>query len=337
MSCIGAVSCETVVSRLPNHDDEKQSRVAIITGPTTGIGKYTAKILFQCGIHVILAGRSQQRLQAAADEIAEATGPVSQYGSTAPANPDKSRLQTMILDTSSLESVRKFVLEFLSLGLPLHLLINNAGIMMTPFGLSPDGFESQLATNHLGHFLLTELLLPKLKESAPSRIICVSSEAHRHGNIDLENLSFRADNYSGFAAYARSKLCNVLHARALAEKLKDTGVTAYSLHPGVVPTDLGRSSCAAACFYTTFRCCLHSISEGASTTVYCALQPGIEKHSGLYFKDTRPVRASKDGENLELAEKLYALSLQLVGPRRTPPEALDAASQAASSERQRLI
>jgi WW domain-containing oxidoreductase len=350
MGCICARSAESVVNALPpsaaatlcTEPDEKKSsdrrRVAIVTGPTTGIGKQTAKFLFSLGFEVVLAGRSEERLKSTAEAISLAYPQL-----------DKTKLHVLVLDTSSLESVRAFVDRFLSLGLPLHLLINNAGIMAAPFTLTRDGFELQLQTNHLGHFLLTELLLPKMKETAATapagsvRVVIVSSAAHRGAKaLDPDHLNWQEKDYSPFLAYARSKLCNVLHARALAERLQGSGVTAYSLHPGVIPTDLGRNNCCVNCFYLLLGCCMLNTSQGSATTLYCALEPGLEVYSGRYFSDVRLATASPLGEDAQLAMRLYDVSLQLVGIRVTAAGAdrtisNDPAAPVKSEEDQNLL
>jgi len=348
MGCICARSAESVVNALPpssagaeRSEDKKDSdrcRVAIITGPTTGIGKYTAKLLFSLGFQVILAGRSEERLKRAAEEIAVAYPQL-----------DKTKLHVLLVDTSSFESVRSFADRFLSLGLPLHLLINNAGIMAAPFSLTRDGFESQLQTNHLGHFLLTELLLPKMKETAATapagsvRVICVSSKAHTGAKaLDPNHLNWLQKDYAPFPAYARSKLCNILHARALAERLQGTGITAYSLHPGVIRTDLGRNNCGANCFYSVLGCCMLNTSQGSATTLYCALEPGLEVYSGRYFSDVRLSTASPLGEDVQLARRLYEVSLQLVGLQAAAgadrtTSGNDTAAAAKTEEKQNLL
>ena len=225
-------------------------RVAIVTGPNTGIGKQTCLALALCFHTVILAGRSMKRLTDAADDIR------AELGKTGIA-PD---LRCLVLDLSSLHSVREFVASFKALNLQgLHLLVNNAGIMGPPHAVTAEGLESQFGTNHMGHFYLTELLLANLRASAPSRIVNVSSEAHKMAGtlpaapeLTLADLSPDAANYSRFGSYGISKLSNIWHAKELSQRLAGTGVTAFSLHPGVVDTELGRNFCGANCFYTVW-------------------------------------------------------------------------------------
>ncbi|KAG9410105.1 hypothetical protein AC1031_018139 [Aphanomyces cochlioides] len=190
-------------------------KVAIVTGSNTGIGFVTARKLAKKGCHVIFASRSREKTLAAIESIK-------------PLVSDASKLEFILLDLMSLQSVYNFVDEFRSRKLPLHILINNAGIMTPLFELSADGIESQFATNHVGHHALTVALLPILEESAPSRVVVVSSEGHKfapkQNGIDLENLNNEA-KYSTWAAYGRSKLGNIFFARELSRQLRERGVT----------------------------------------------------------------------------------------------------------------
>ncbi|KNA24295.1 hypothetical protein SOVF_017010 isoform A [Spinacia oleracea] len=208
---------------------------AIVTGATSGIGAETARVLALRGVHVIMGVRNM----AAAMEIKEAMA----------RDIPSAKIDAMELDLSSMASVRKFASEYKSSGLPLNLLINNAGIMATPFMLSKDKFELQFATNHLGHFLLTNLLLERMKKTAvesnrEGRIVNVSSRRHQLSypeGIRFDNIN-DPSGYSSLPAYGQSKLANVLHANELARHLKEEGVeiTANSVHPGVVDTDIFR-------------------------------------------------------------------------------------------------
>lgn len=183
--------------------------------------------LFTVGANVILACRNLKKANDARDDLLNITGL------------SEDKIKVMQMDLASFKSIKNFVAEFNKVEDKLDILINNAGVMFTPFLKTEDGFEMQVGVNHLGHFLLTNLLLDKLKKSAPSRIVVVSSLAHMTGTIELDN--FRGEKgYSRINSYANSKLMNVLFARELAKKLEGTGVTAYSLHPGGIITDLQR-------------------------------------------------------------------------------------------------
>jgi len=282
---------------------DMKGKVAIVTGCSTGLGKHTAAVLAQQGMTVIMASRNWDRIQAAAESI---RGAAVNGGS----------LRPMLLDTSSMNSVRKFAQEFIALKLPLHVLINNAGIMAPPFAQSVDGFESQIATNHLGPFLLAYLLLPVLKASAPSRIIDLSSSLHKRSPaFSISALSPTAETYNGLQQYNLSKLANVLHVRELAKRIAGTGVTAYSVHPGVIRTELGRSNCLLNGCVCCFQCCpcFKSVPRGTATTIYCAVQPGIEKFSGHYFEDCHDSPPSQAGENDAFAASLWVASEKMIG------------------------
>jgi NAD(P)-dependent dehydrogenase (short-subunit alcohol dehydrogenase family) len=242
----------------------------------------------------------------------------------------------MNLDLSDLNSVRDFASEFLSKQSVLHGLVNNAGVMFTPEGKTKDGFEIQLGTNHLGHFLLTELLLPTLKQSAPSRIVILSSCYHdkaqgREGRINFEDLNFEKRKYDGWEAYAQSKLANLLHAKHLGKKLSASGVTAVSVHPGWVRTNLIRGFMPIWMQDVLLKPFLRLGGmiepwEGAQTTLYSLLAPEVENHNGAYFSQKgiyRTKEASKGGWPLyspnpnaheeSTAERLDQVSRLLVG------------------------
>ena len=208
-------------------------RRVIVTGANSGIGFITAKQLAKQGARVTLACRKVSEGEAKKREILEEVRGAD--------------LEVRALDLADLASVRAFAEDFKRDHDALHLLINNAGVMNTPEGKTKDGFEMQFGVNHLGHFLLTELLTDTLKASAPSRVVILSSCFHdvamgREGKIDLEDLNFETRKYDGWEAYAQSKLANVLHAKVLAKNLADDDVSVASVHPGWVRTNLSRHS-----------------------------------------------------------------------------------------------
>jgi len=287
-----------------------KGRVAIITGPTAGIGLVTAKVMASKGIHVILAGRNKARLKTAEKTIR------SQF--------PNALLTSMELDLGSLRSVRKFASDFLQLKLPLHYLINNAGIMGIPsYTLSDDGFEVQFGTNHLGHFLLTQLLIDSMKAASPTlaRIVNVSSTGHIFSVVksssNVENFNLEKKNYNPWSAYGNSKLGNVLLALELSKRLKGTNIMAFSLHPGAIPTELGRSNILAYAFYCLGgRLFMKTVNQGAATTLYCAFTPGLERFSGAYFDNCKLGKTSEAGRNSQLAEALWDFSAKLVSAQK---------------------
>ncbi|KAJ6426578.1 hypothetical protein OIU84_022222 [Salix udensis] len=238
----------------------------------------------------------------------------------------------MALDLSSMESVRKFVSEFISLGLPLNLLINNAGIMAAPFMLSQDNIEMQFATNHVelwtlkrfynlaGHFLLTELLLDTMKKSASEsnregRIVIISSDAHHftyRGGIRFDKINDES-GYNSMQAYGQSKLANELTRR-----LKEEGVdiTANSLHPGSIMTNLLRFHSVIHSFVSMVgRFALKNVQQGAATTCYVALHPHVKGVSGEYFMDSNLSKAGSYAADVELAKKLWDFTASLTSPK----------------------
>jgi NAD(P)-dependent dehydrogenase (short-subunit alcohol dehydrogenase family) len=242
----------------------------------------------------------------------------------------------MQLDLARLASVRRFAEAFLAKHTRLDGLVNNAGVMYPPKGKTEDGFETQLGINYLGHFLLTKLLLDTLKASAPSRIVCVSSVAHAgmlgiHGEIDFDDLHFDKKDYDPRVAYANSKLANVLHALDLSRRLEGTDVSAFSVHPGWIRSNLagGPLRFIQNTLLRPFGAFLGLMSwfEGAQTTLHCLLDDDAPNHSGEYFSQNSifyPDKADRAGgwplkspnplaHDRELAEKLYRRSLALVG------------------------
>eukprot|EP00058_Branchiostoma_floridae_P023357 XP_002608847.1 hypothetical protein BRAFLDRAFT_89716 [Branchiostoma floridae] len=201
-----------------------QDKTAVVTGANTGIGFEVAKDLARRGARVILACRNEARAEAARAEIVKDTG--------------NENVMTSKLDLASLSSVREFAQRLKEEESRLDILVNNAG-MFTEKSTTEDGFDMMLQVNHLGHFLLTNLLLDLLKKSAPSRVVNVSSEACNHGRINFEDINAEK-SYDAFPAYAQSKLANVLFTRELSRRLEGTGVTTYAVHPGFVKTDIWR-------------------------------------------------------------------------------------------------
>lgn len=281
---------------------------AIVTGASSGIGTETTRVLALRGVHVIMGVRNM----AAGRDVKEA---IVKEIPTA-------KVDAMELDLSSMASVRKFASDFNSSGRPLNLLINNAGIMATPYMLSKDNIELQFATNHLGHFILTSLLLETMKRTAKEsskegRIVNVSSEAHRlayREGIRFDKLN-EESGYSSYGAYGQSKLANVLHANELTRRLKEDGhnITANSLHPGVIKTNLFRhNSIVNGLVNMVGKYVFKTVEQGAATTCYVALHPQVKGVSGEYFLDSNLSTASAKGRDIDLAKKLWDFSMSLI-------------------------
>ncbi|XP_010878929.1 retinol dehydrogenase 13 isoform X2 [Esox lucius] len=278
-------------------------KTVLITGANTGIGKETAVDMAKRGARVLLACRDQARAQAAAAEIRKRSG--------------NGNVVVKQLNLASLQSVRNLAKDILETERRLDVLINNAGIMMCPKWKTEDGFEMQLGVNHLGHFLLTNCLLDLLKRSSPSRIVNVSSLAHERGKIYFEDINLDKD-YSPKKSYGQSKLANVLFSRELANRLKDTGVTVYCLHPGVIRTELGRHLWPSMALWKRlvaqpFMMLIKSPWEGAQTTIYCSVDEKEASNTGLYYSDCAPKEAAPQAQDEEAARRLWELSASMVG------------------------
>lgn len=280
-------------------------KTVIITGGNTGIGKATVLHLAKKGARVILACRNRDKAEAAIAEIEQKTGSTD--------------VVYMHLDLASLKSVRCFTETFLKTESRLDLLVNNAGLVAD--GRTEDGFGIEFGVNHLGHFLLTCLLLERLKESGGGRIVTLSSMAHRWGHIDFEALAVNKDLGTGkyswqfFKAYCNSKLCNVLFTHELAKRLKGTNVTCYSVHPGIVRTELSRNvSLWQKIFIEPVAKLLFLDPEaGAQTSLHCCLQEGIEPLSGRYFSCCAVQDVYGQAKDDAVARKLWEVSERLCG------------------------
>ncbi|KAK3765414.1 hypothetical protein RRG08_000337 [Elysia crispata] len=275
-------------------------KTVVVTGANTGIGKETVRDLAMRGGRIIMACRNTEKGEQAKKEIVEETR--------------SEQIVVKELDLGSLESVQKFAKEFNETESRLDILINNAGVMACPKALTKDGLEMQIGTNHFGHFLLTNLLLDKLKASVPSRIVIVSSLAHTYGKINFEDLNSEK-SYGEFVAYNQSKLANVLHALELSTRLKGTGVTANSLHPGVVDTELARhanqgflklffSGIGKPFFITPL--------QGAQTTLRVALDRHLDNVSGKYFADCKEKEASSRAQSVVDAKRLWDMTEEII-------------------------
>lgn len=278
-------------------------KVAIVTGASTGLGLEASRVLAAQGCEVVMGVRDIAKAQKNVDTImaAHPTAKISIYP----------------LDLMSLKSVKAFAQRFQDSGKPLHILMCNAGVMMTPFRLSEEGHESQFATNHLSHFYLVKLLLNDLISTAEAskangRIVVLSSTAHMGsypGGIRFDKLH-DPKTYDKVAAYGQSKLCNVLFTRSLNEKLKDTNVTAACCHPGVIATELARDLPSAMhAVLGVFRPVMKSIPQGAATQVFLATAPTIE--GGEYYTDCNVFPSSLHSHSRRLADTLWEVSEQL--------------------------
>lgn len=276
-------------------------KTVLITGANTGIGRVTALELGRMGAELLLAGRSRERTQPVLDELQTLDV----------------RADFFELNLSSLASVRACGEKVNAAGKPLHLLINNAGLAGVR-GTTDDGFELHFGVNHLGHFLFTELLLPRLKEAAqassePSRVVIVASRAHTRlkETVDFQKLTESTVTTTGFPEYCVSKLCNVLHGRELARRVEGDGIHTYSLHPGVVASDVWRR--VPWPVRAVMKLFMVSNEEGAKTSIYCASEPSLANETGHYYSDSARTDPAPFAQDDAVAQELYDRSMKWAG------------------------
>jgi retinol dehydrogenase-14 len=276
-------------------------KTVLVTGATGGIGKATAIGLAALGARVGITGRDLKRVEAAAVEVRRATG-----------NP---QVDAFGADLSSQAEVRRLAAEVLDAYPRLDVLVNNVGGFWATRHVTADGLEHTFAVNHLAAFLLTDLLLDRLKASAPARVVTVSSGAQSMGKIDFDDLQGER-TYSGQTAYNQSKLASVMFTYELARQLEGTGVTATVLHPGVVSTGFGaedpsRIFKVVVPFVRPF---MKTPQQGAATSIYLASSPKVEGVTGTYFANHKPQTSNKASYDRDAATRLWQVSAALVGP-----------------------
>jgi NAD(P)-dependent dehydrogenase (short-subunit alcohol dehydrogenase family) len=279
-------------------------KTVIVTGASLGIGRETAAALAGMGATVVLVCRDAARGEAARADIARATG-----------NPG---VELLLADFGSFDQVRAVATQFKQKHQQLHVLVNNAGAYNAHRTTTTDGFETTFGVNHLGYFLLTDLLLDVLKASAPSRIINLSSTAHVGGHINFDDLQAEK-RYSGVKAYGQSKLANVLFTYELARRLEGTGVTANAVHPGVVRTGFGKNNPGLwgkffSLGQTIGRPFFLSPADGAATSIYLASSPEVEGVTGKYFVKCKAVSSNAESYDTEIARRLWEVSEELTKP-----------------------
>ncbi len=273
-------------------------KLCVVTGANAGIGKQTAIGLARLGARVVMVCRNPERGEAARADVASATG---------------AEIELMQCDMASFASMRDFAARFAERHDRLDVLVNNAGMMFAKRELTEDGLESTFAVNHLGYYMITNLLRDLLIQSAPARVVVVASTAHKRARLDWENLQGEK-RFSSFKAYALSKLCNILFTYELARRLEGTGVTANCLHPGVVASNFG--STAGPLFRNLVKIghpFLMSPERGARTSIYVASAPELADTTGTYFARSRPARSSAISHDRAAQARLWQLSADLTG------------------------
>lgn len=301
-----------------------RGRVAVVTGASSGLGVETARVFAARGATVVCAARDVGKAEAVADRIRGDTG--------------NRAVEVVGLELGSLASIRTCAREILARHSAIHLLVNNAGVMACPLARTEDGFELQLGTNHLGHFLLTGLLAPALRRGAPARVVCVSSGGHRLGSVDFDDPHYRSRPYDKWQAYGQAKTANIWHALELDRRMGSDGVRAFAIHPGMIVTELGRHltdddrkallARVAARATTTSDAKpprWKQPAQGAATQVWAATAPELEGRGGLYLEDCHVAGPSPEVNapagyapwalDAAGAERLWGMSEEMVGER----------------------
>jgi NAD(P)-dependent dehydrogenase (short-subunit alcohol dehydrogenase family) len=274
-----------------------KDKVVMITGANSGIGKAASVALAKMGATLVMVTRNRERGEAAKAEIIK--------------DSQNNSVDLLLADLSSLESVQQLATEFRKKYSKLHVLVNNAGLFNRKRHVTTDGYENTLATNYLAPFLLTNLQLGLLKDSAPSRIINVSSVGHYNGHINFDDLNLEKE-YSRWKAYGQSKLALVLFTHELAKKLQGSGVTVNAVHPGTVATNIWTRPFGPAGFITALpKLFMTSPEKGAKTIVYLASSPDAQNLSGEYLEKLKAKKSSEESYDEEIAQRLWDVSAKL--------------------------
>jgi NAD(P)-dependent dehydrogenase (short-subunit alcohol dehydrogenase family) len=270
-------------------------KTVIVTGANSGIGKETARVLAERGATIIMICRNKERGEAALRELKEKT--------------ESDKFELYLADLADPDAIQKAVTQFKAKHNKLDVLINNAGLVLSKRIITPLGYEKTFAVNHLGHFLLTNLLLDLLIESAPSRIINISSGVHTSADLNFDDIN-QSSNYRSYRAYANSKLANLLFTYELTRRLEGTGVTVNALHPGFVRSNFGRRGRKwyIRILFDLARIFAISVEKGAKTSIYLASSPEVEEVTGKYFYKSKSIKSSKASYDREAQKKLWQLS-----------------------------
>lgn len=281
-------------------------KTIVVTGATSGLGLEASAQLARRGARVVMVGRDAHRTDAAAADVAARSG--------------SREVSRFVCDFSSQASIRRLAEAFRARHDRLHVLVNNAGGVNKTRRVTADGLEMTFAVNHLGYFLLTNLLLDLLVRSAPARVVTVASIGHRRGTLDFEDLGFERGGYSIMKAYQRSKLANVLFASELASRLAGADVTSNSLHPGSVATNIwsGAPLWAKPIIALLLRPRFLSAEKGAERIVQLAASPELEGVTGRYYEDGRETAPAPLACDARLGRRLWDVSAALVGLPSSP-------------------
>lgn len=278
-----------------------REKTVVITGGNAGIGKATAIALAKKGAQIFITSRTEEKAQAAVTQIKKETA--------------NEAIDFLTIDLSSLKSVRETAEQIKTKCPRIDVLINNAGCYFSELKLNDANIEMQFATNHLGHFLLTNLLLDNLKAAEKARIINLSSMAHKSTRkLDLDDINFEKEGYGGWKSYSRSKFCNILFTKELARKLAGTGITVNAVHPGGVRTEIAEKN---ANWYTKIGWILGkpffiTVEKGAATSIHLASSPEVAEITGQYWYKSKQVWSNKPSQDSKMAAALWEKSEELV-------------------------
>jgi NAD(P)-dependent dehydrogenase (short-subunit alcohol dehydrogenase family) len=278
-------------------------KTCLVTGADSGIGKHASIKLAQKGAHVVMLCRDIEKAQEARQEIIKESG-----------NPD---VGLIICDLSLMRSIREAVEEFKERLDDLHVLINNAGVLLPEREITDEGNEKSFAVNYLGPFLLTNLLLDVIKKNTPARIVNITSAMHTRGSIDFDDLQMKKGRYSGWRAYANSKLAMVMFTYELAEKLVNEEITVNTLHPGAVSTNFGEESIGTKAIYDIFGFLMRDPGEAAEDVVHLASSDQLEGVTGEYFEKEDMADSLDESYDEEKRKKLWEVTEKLVGLKQT--------------------
>ena len=276
-----------------------KDKVVVITGATSGVGRAAAIELARQGATLLLVARHRGRAEAAEREIRKLSGSIA--------------MSTFFADLSSMSEIRRVAGEILNHTPRIDVLLNNAGVVQRSRVMTVDGFETTFATNHLAYYLLTRLLLGRLQQSQPARIVNVASEAHRWCSLDFDDLQ-NERRYRTLATYGKSKLANLMFTYELARRLENSGVTVNALHPGWVATHLGLDDgLLSRAVSAVSNICARTPERGADTAVWLASSPEVRAITGKYFLDRHEIQSNAASRDHEAQRRLWEMSAQMVG------------------------
>ena len=281
-----------------------KGKTVVITGGNAGIGKATAIALAQKGAEIIFTSRNENKAKEALSEIKKAS--------------NSEKVSYVLVDLGSQKSVRKAAEELKTKCPQIDVLINNAGCYISDLQLNTDGIEMQFGTNHIGHFLLTNLILDNIKASGKARIINLSSIAHKSTRaLNFDDINYQKEEYGGWKSYSRSKFCNILFTKELALRLEKDGITVNAVHPGGVRTEIAEKN---ANWFTklgwiVMKPLMITVEKGAATSIHLASSPQVEGISGHYWAMSKQYWSNKPSQDPELAKNLWLKSEELIGQK----------------------